>query len=199
MAVVLAHNNLGTAMFGDDGLLDGRKRKTKRKKTSWITVCVQQASFSNLVNGAAASLLVSSLGLRQGCPLSPFLFVLCSELLPSLLKIAVNRGELHPYQLPASMPSISHLIFIDDRLFTLKATTNNANVLRRIMITYNEQLRQHVNMVKSHVLFSPELKVATQQNNYSGVPISGKHSRVDEFNSLLDKTISKLQVGNGNV
>ena len=60
----------------------------------WIMCCVTTVSFSVLINGAASPFFHAERGLRQGCPLSPLLFLLVAEGLSCLLKKAHSEGQL---------------------------------------------------------------------------------------------------------
>ena len=57
----------------------------------WIMCCVTTVSFSVLINGAASPFFHAERGLRQGCPLSPLLFLLVAEGLSCLL-LEAHRG-----------------------------------------------------------------------------------------------------------
>ena len=56
------------------------------------------ASFSILVNGTPMGFFQSSRGLRQGDPLSPYLFMAMMEALSCFIKRAVREGILSPCQ-----------------------------------------------------------------------------------------------------
>ena len=73
-------------------------------------------SFSILVNGEPMGHIVPSRGLRQGDPLSPYLFLLCSEGLNGLIQNAVNDRKIQGFSLCRGGPKISHLFFVDDSL-----------------------------------------------------------------------------------
>ena len=59
-----------------------------------IMACVRSVSYSVVINGKQYGHIVPSRGLRQGDPLSPYLFLLCAEGLVSLLKCAYKRGSI---------------------------------------------------------------------------------------------------------
>ena len=60
------------------------------KWIEWIKWCISTASFSVMVNGMSTGFFQSSRGLRQGDPLSPYLFVIAMEVFSSFLKRAVE-------------------------------------------------------------------------------------------------------------
>jgi hypothetical protein len=62
--------------------------------TKWIMSCVMSTSFSVLINGETTDFFKSGRGLRQGCPLSPLLFILVMEGLSLLLKDNQKEGKL---------------------------------------------------------------------------------------------------------
>lgn len=59
-------------------------------------------------------------GIRQGDPLSPFLFILCSEAFVNVLNQAESKGTLHGIALTARCPSVHHLLFADESLLLCK-------------------------------------------------------------------------------
>lgn len=64
-------------------------------KVGWVIYeCVSIVSFSIMVNGERRGHIVPSRGLRQGDPLSPYLFLLCSEGLNGLINQAVREGKI---------------------------------------------------------------------------------------------------------
>ena len=81
--------------------------------------CVSTASFSILVNGSPARFFRNSRGLRQGDPLSPYLFVIGMEAFSRLLKRAVEGNYLSGSKIAERggvETSISHLLYTDDTL-----------------------------------------------------------------------------------
>jgi hypothetical protein len=58
----------------------------------WVMACISSVSFAVLINGAASPFFKSERGLRQGCPLSPLLFLLVAEGLSKALDAAARSG-----------------------------------------------------------------------------------------------------------
>ena len=77
--------------------------------------CVSSANYSILVNGNPTSFFSASRGLRQGCPLSPLLFLLIAEGLSRLIKELADKGDIVGLEAAAGI-FITHLLFVDDIL-----------------------------------------------------------------------------------
>lgn len=82
---------------------------------------VQSTSFSVLINGVRKGPITPSRGLRQGNPLSPYLFLLCTEGLIVLLKAASLRKEVFGIRICRGAPNINHLLFADDSVIFYEA------------------------------------------------------------------------------
>ena len=78
--------------------------------------CITSSSFSILINGKPFGMINPTRVLRQGDPLSPYLFLLCAEGFTSLLAKAKIEGRIHGVSICRKAPTISHLLFTDDSL-----------------------------------------------------------------------------------
>ena len=87
-----------------------------RKWISWIMECVSSASMSVLLNGSPLRPFKMEKGLRQGDPLSPYLFILVSEALVCILKKAHNMNLIQAIDIGKAKVSLKHLQFADDIL-----------------------------------------------------------------------------------
>lgn len=65
------------------------------KWTTWMMMCVTLVSYSISFQGSTISPIIPSRGLRQGDPLSPYLFILCVEGLSLSLKEAARNGSIY--------------------------------------------------------------------------------------------------------
>lgn len=103
---------------------------------SWIMECVCSVSYSFLINGAAMGSVTPSRGIRQGDPLSPYLFILCTEVLSGLCKQEQERGNFAGMKVARGCPAISHLLFADDTMFFTRTTPTSCDALCRILTQY---------------------------------------------------------------
>ncbi|XP_050378331.1 uncharacterized protein LOC126795560 [Argentina anserina] len=105
---------------------------------------VTSVSFSVVINGSQGSSFSPSRGLRQGDPLSPYLFLLIGEVLSRHIS-ADEADEIEPY-----MPGFSHLMFADDTILFTKATTDDCRALKKILDT--ERVGQNLEGLRANVL-----------------------------------------------
>ena len=87
-----------------------------KKWRAWILGCVSTVSILVLVNGAPTLQFRISKGLRQGCPLSPFLFNLVVEALSFFLCLAVSQNLFKGIKVGFDELSVSHLQYADDTI-----------------------------------------------------------------------------------
>jgi hypothetical protein len=90
-----------------------------QKWCSWIEFCIFSASFSVLVNGSPAGFFNSLRGIRQGDPLSPFLFVIVMKAFSRMVKASIDHSLFFGFTVGArgrGQVHISHLLFVDDTL-----------------------------------------------------------------------------------
>ena len=75
--------------------------------------CITSATFAVLINGIPSGFFPASRGIRQGCPLSPLLFILVIEGLSLLIADARNNGLIRGIQISPTL-ALTHLLFVDD-------------------------------------------------------------------------------------
>ena len=106
---------------------------------TWVAMimqCITTVSYSILVNGRPTGLIYPSQGLRQGDPLSPFLFLFCAEGLNALLCQAANNGEIRGYSICRADSKITHLFFVDDCLLFCRATSIECAKIQSISLVW---------------------------------------------------------------
>ncbi|CAA0810580.1 Uncharacterized mitochondrial protein AtMg01250, partial [Striga hermonthica] len=82
----------------------------------WVLACIQWPTFSFNLNGLPQGYITASRGIRQGDPLSPYLFILTSELLSARIKVEVERGGFKEIRLFRGGPELTHIMFADNIL-----------------------------------------------------------------------------------
>lgn len=102
----------------------------------WVMTCVTSVKFRVRCNGELLEPFAPSRGLRQGDPLSPYLFLFVADGLTSLLKKEVDGGNLNPIKVARNSPGISNLLFADDSLLFFKATTAQATRVKDILTLF---------------------------------------------------------------
>jgi hypothetical protein len=123
----------------------------------WISLimhCVTSVTYSVLVNGAPYGNIIPSRGLRQGDPLSPYLFLLVAEGLSSLLVKAETVGTITRVSFFARGLRLSHLFFADDSPLFCRANFTEWGNLLRILKMYEQASSQKLNSDKTTVFFS---------------------------------------------
>lgn len=93
------------------------------KLISLIMSCVSTTSSPILFNGSPTSLFTPSRGIRQGDPLSPYLFILCMEMLSRQIHTVVDYNLWQPISSATNGPPISHIFFDNDIILASKITT----------------------------------------------------------------------------
>ena len=111
-------------------------------------------SYSTVINGRQWGHLIPSRGLRQGDPLSPYLFLIAVEGLLSLIKDSAKKGKLQGYAAARNGPKVTNLFFADDCLIFCRAQNSDCRELMSILRTYGKASGQEINVGKSSILYS---------------------------------------------
>ncbi|CAL9023608.1 unnamed protein product [Prunus brigantina] len=113
--------------------------------------CVKSVRFAVVINGKPGRYFSPSRGIRQGDPISPYLFLMISEVLSLLIKHACNANLIQGIRLAPGGPLLSHLLFADDTLLFLKANEQNCHNITRILHDFCLASGQQVSLEKSSV------------------------------------------------
>lgn len=123
---------------------------------NWVNLvmnCISTASFSVLINGVPKGLIYPQRGLRQGCLLSLYLFIICADAFLNLLMVAEKQKLIHGLSFSRNL-SVYHILFADDSLIFSRASNEDCKNLKQIFDVYTNASGQIFNYKKSSMIFS---------------------------------------------
>ena len=119
----------------------------------WVMALVTSSSFSILVNGSPSEIFSSSRGLRQGDPLSSFLFIIMMEGLGRAIKQAKSPRKIKGLQLTDNGQTLTHQQFVDDTMLQGLPTVQEASSYKKILNLFALASGMEVNLSKSKIFF----------------------------------------------
>uniref|UniRef100_A0A2N9HCV7 Reverse transcriptase domain-containing protein n=1 Tax=Fagus sylvatica TaxID=28930 RepID=A0A2N9HCV7_FAGSY len=176
------------------------------KFIGWILECISSVSFSILVNGGMTKYFKPSRGLRQGDPLSPYLFIICQEVLSRLIDREFLSGNVKGVKMNVAGPAFTHVMYADDIMVFAKANCREVKILDECLDKYCSWSGQLINRSKSGLIFSKLVCCARRRElksmlamkkiqpnaKYLGSPLFNSSSRIKDFKFLQDKLESRL-------
>ncbi|RVW90178.1 putative mitochondrial protein [Vitis vinifera] len=113
--------------------------------------CLSTVSYAVLVNGNAKGWVKASRGLRQGDPLSPFLFTLVADVLSRMLLRVEERNSLEGFRVSRNRIRVSHLQFADDTIFFSNTREEELQTLKSLLLVFRLIYGLKVNLDKSNI------------------------------------------------
>ncbi|KAL5763122.1 hypothetical protein ACOSP7_019386 [Xanthoceras sorbifolium] len=141
--------------------------------------CISLVSYLILLNGAPVGSICLARGPRQGDPLSPYLSLICTEGLFSLILTEENHGLYSGLRCGRSEKKITHLFFTDDSLLFTRTYLKECNLIKRLLQQYEKASGQIVNFNKSTICFNGQISIlaTTHLTNVLGMKIVGCHEK----------------------
>nr|XP_034930821.1 uncharacterized protein LOC118061489 [Populus alba] len=176
----------------------------------WIMQCISTAKMSVLVNGSPTEEFSLEKGLRQGDPLSPFLFNLAVQGLSCMLQRGCDMELIEGLNFSSSGPALSHLQFADDTLIFSSASLSSLQNIKHILLCFELISGLKVNFYKSSIIgvgiedhvcrHSAQILRCKQELlpiTYLGLPIGANMNRVSMWKPIISKFSSRLAAWKG--
>jgi hypothetical protein len=179
----------------------------RKKWCSWIAFYISLASFSVLINGSPAGFFNSSRGVRQGDPLSPFLFVIVMEAFSRIVKASIDHSLFLGFVVGArgsEQVHISHLLFADDTLVFSGASRVQVQAIGDLLVCFELVFGLKVNLAKSVLVPVGEVndvgalaevlgcEVGSLPITYLGMPLGSRFKDKACWNEVVEKSIRTL-------
>ncbi|CAL9005576.1 unnamed protein product [Prunus brigantina] len=154
--------------------------------------CISSVQYKAVLNGELTEAFVPKCGIRQGDPLSPYIFVMCMEKLSHLIHQSVQDKIWKPVQICQGGPMVSHLFFANDLILFGKASVTQAKVMKQCLDDFCNLSSQRFSFEKFVICVSPNTcsDLARQVASISGSPLTdclGKYLGVP----LIHKRVTK--------
>jgi len=176
----------------------------------WISECVGTATASILVNGCPTDEFKIERGLRQGDPLSPFLFLIAAEGFNVLMQALVEAQLYKGYRVGREGEvRITHLEFADDTLILGEKSWLNVRSMRAVLLLFENISSLKVNFHKSMLtgvnVNDSWLREAALVLNcrrgivpfvYLGLPIGGNSTKLSFWKPVIDRVVARLSSWN---
>lgn len=169
------------------------------KFCKWIMACVTSPAYSIALNGEVRGFFPGMQGLRQGDPLSPYLFVLCIEYLSRLFKARIDESEYN-YHPKCGMHQITHLAFADDLMVLARGDLLSVQKLAEILAEFGETSGLRANRLKSSLFLAGVRGIEKQEIEdvlsfatgsfpfrYLGIPLSASRLKGTDYAPLIDR------------
>jgi len=175
---------------------------------STIAACISGPWISPLINGRPCDAFQSSRGLRQGCPLSPYLFILMAESFSSTLEHNRRVGLISGIKFGNGVKNINHSQFADDTLLIGRASTTIARRFKILLDQFMACSGGEVNFQKSCIygwnisnqtahsianIFGVAFKATWDHFTYLGMPVTMGSLKATTWNEIIDKVKRKVQ------
>ncbi|GKB48885.1 hypothetical protein Tco_0899638, partial [Tanacetum coccineum] len=170
------------------------------RMVGWIMECVTSTSFSICINGSLHGYFKGKRGLRQGDPLSPYLFTLVMEILTLIIRRRVQESDVFTYHRNCSRLDLVNLCFADDLFLFAYGNANSARVIMESLeefklvsgltpslpksTTYFCNVTNHVKMSILQILPFEEGRLPVK---YLGVPLVSSRLIYKDCKELIEK------------
>ncbi|XP_061356470.1 uncharacterized protein LOC133300904 [Gastrolobium bilobum] len=167
---------------------------------------VTSASMSVLWEGHNTNKFTTSRGIRQGDPLSPYLFVFLYRKVSPFDSGSYHFEEVETGEVKEEWSPITHLFFVDDLLLFAEASIDQAKLITDILRCFGDSSGQKISKEKTRICFSRNVShlkareiaqtldfvVASDMGKYLGIPLFNERVGPSYFNHILGRIDKRL-------
>ncbi|KAL2237591.1 UNVERIFIED_CONTAM: hypothetical protein Sindi_0950800 [Sesamum indicum] len=171
----------------------------------WIEECVTTPSFSIGLNGKPHGFFRGVRGLRQGDPLSPYLFVLVMEVLHLGFLQLIDQEERFSYRWKCEAARVFQLGFADDVILFCRADMDSLRIFKAGLDRFAEWSGLRLNVQKSHLIISRSAQALREEMlallgfqegilpmRYLGLPLISSRLTIADCRPLLLKIDKRI-------
>jgi hypothetical protein len=184
-----------------------RKMGFEERWVRLMMMCVTTAHYSILIEGEPYEHITPTMGIRQGDPISPNLFLICAEMLSNLVTNSNREGLLSRVLTSKRCPKINYLFFADDNLLFYMTIVARWSNLTAILKIYEKASGQKMNNNKTSIIFSKNVPYGEKEfilefagvlaihkyEKYLGLLALVSWSRIKAFKSITERVWKCLQ------
>ncbi|KAK3221970.1 hypothetical protein Dsin_008995 [Dipteronia sinensis] len=174
----------------------------------WIKACLTTPKFSISFNGELAGFFSGKRGLRQGDPMSPYLFVISMEVLSKILAKCIEDSPSFKFHWRCDKIKLSHLCLADDLIMLCQGSLSSTRVVKAALDEFSLLPGLHANHAKSNIFTSGVSPTINQQLinlfgytvgslpiRYLGIPIISSRLRLRDCTPLWTESRKDMLLG----
>ena len=173
----------------------------------WVMVCVSTVRYAVIINGFPTQFFEAGRGLRQGCALSPMIFILVMEGFSRLMHDAEMKGYIKGFAFSDSVSS-SHSLFVDDLLLFGYLKRNHWFYINIMFMRFQSATGLSINCGKSFIIYEygdisevmfiaefmgVEFREVASGFKYLGILIKPCGYKINDWTWFLDRFCARIR------
>ncbi|XP_057441354.1 uncharacterized protein LOC130733241 [Lotus japonicus] len=172
-----------------------------------VMALVTGVTYRYRINGSVGQRVQPQRGIRQGDPLSPYLFILIMDVLSNMIIRSKVAGDLEGLKLSNNSPALTHLFFADDAILFGKAQEKEMQQFKKVLNLFSLASGQRINVLKSGLMGGSGVTETVKRNLantmniqvwnspgvYLGMPAVWGRSKTNSLQWIKEKVLNKIQ------
>ncbi|KAJ9557020.1 hypothetical protein OSB04_011634 [Centaurea solstitialis] len=172
----------------------------------WIKEMISTTTYSVAVNGESWGHFHGKRGIRQGDPLSPYLFTLVMEGFAMIFRQCIEEASQFIHHPGCEAIELTHLCFADDLFVFTGGDVDSVEVLKKALFLFEKRSGLSPNLTKSDIFFGNvsdsareailnclPFRMGTFPIRYLGVPLSPVFLRVSDYGGMIARVKQRIQ------